>query len=98
MEMLKKSIVMEGCPCNCKCANETETTAVEPSVGSYLNNGMIETIGLARAYVPVQPYENLLEEGRALACGTAFGSLVMPYAKGSALARNYREVCEYEQR
>lgn len=98
MEMLKKSIVMEGCGCPCRHNHETETASVEPAVGGYLNNEMIEAVGLARAYVPVQPYENLLEEGRALACGTVFGSLVMPYAKGSALARNYREVCEYEQR
>lgn len=98
MEMLKKSIVMEGCGCNCRCANETETAAVQPSVGGYLNNEMIEAVGLARAYVPVQPYENLLEENRALACGTVFGSLVKPYVKGSALSRNTREVCEYEQR
>ena len=57
---------------------------------------MINAVGLARAYVPVQPFSQPMEDMASLSCGTVFGPLVMPYVKGSALARYQKEECGNE--
>lgn len=91
MEMLTKNIVMAGCGCNSDVSVE-----VQPSVSEALNGEMINAIGLARAYVPTQPFTETMCEMNSLACGTVFGELVMPYVKGSALARFEGEECGNE--
>lgn len=95
MEMLKNNIVMEGCGYKDSC-NYTAYERVSPTVGAGLNEEMIKSVGLANAYVPVQPYVNVLDNEKALVCGTSFGDLVMPYVKGSSLERNKKEDCKYE--
>ncbi len=57
-----------------------------------LNDSLIEEIGLAQAYVPVQNWEEPMGDTDSLTCGTVFGMLVMPYVKGSSFERN-KEVC-----
>ncbi|MEA4973454.1 hypothetical protein SDC9_78469 [bioreactor metagenome] len=57
-----------------------------------INDSLIEEMGLAQAYVPVQNWEEPMGDMNSLTCGTVFGMLVMPYVKGSSLARN-QEVC-----
>ncbi|GFI62103.1 hypothetical protein IMSAG049_01276 [Clostridiales bacterium] len=91
MEMLTKNIVMSACG-----GSENGPNAVQPAVGEYLNNELLNAIGLARAYVPVQPFSQTLNQADSLACGSAFGALVSPYVKGSALARNNGEECSNE--
>lgn len=99
MEMLTKNIVMSGCGCGCErpSDNNADTSeGVKPAVGEFLNSEMINAIGLARAYVPVQPFSQPMEDMASLSCGTVFGPLVMPYVKGSALARYQKEECGNE--
>ena len=93
MEMLIKNIVAAGCGRRGDASAE-----MMPSVSDALNDKMIEAVGLARAYVPVQPYSEPRDDMASLSCGTAFGDLVMPYVKGSSLRRNMAEVCDDEQR
>lgn len=94
MEMLIKNIVMSGCGCN----RDDVSVDVQPAVSDALNYEMINAIGLARAYVPTQPFSQTLGEINSLACGSVFGELIMPYVKGSALARNEGEECGNGQR
>mgnify|MGYP000918762241 CR=1 FL=1 len=61
-----------------------------------LNDRLIEDLGLAQAYVPMQNWETPLGEADALTCGTVFSMLVMPYVKGSSLELNRMEVCTDE--
>lgn len=51
------------------------------------NQIIINAIGLAQAYVPVQPWETPMSEEQGLRCGTIFPGLVQPYVKGSSLRR-----------
>lgn len=96
MEMLTKNIVMSGCCCqkNDDGSNTAENTT--QTAGAYLNNEIINTVGLARAYVPVQPFSTPMEPMTSLSCGSVFGPLVMPYVKGSALDRYEKEECGNE--
>ncbi len=96
MEMLVKNIVMSGCCCGCKGKASESTVEVQPAVSESLNNEIIEAIGLARAYIPSQPYTQPLGDMEALGFGTVFGDMVMPYVKGSALARYDEEECGNE--
>lgn len=49
------------------------------------NTCVLQSIGLAQAFVPFQPNANTMEPAQSLICGTAFSDLVMPYVKGSNL-------------
>ena len=92
MEMLAKNIVMSGCGCEREGGAAEEE--IKSSVDCALNNEMLNAIGLARAYVPVQPYSQPMEEMASLACGSVFGPLIMPYVKGSAILRYAKEECD----
>ena len=51
------------------------------------NTCVLQSIGLAQAFVPFQPNGKTMELEQSLVCGTAFADLVHPYIKGSNLKR-----------
>ncbi len=91
MEMLTKNIVMSGYGCK---GEDGAAEEIKSPVDSALNDELVNAIGPARAYVPVQPYSQPMEEAASLACGSVFGALVMPYVRGSAILRFAREECD----
>ncbi len=94
MEMLTKNIVMSGSCCqkNDDGSNKNNSAVSD----AYLNNEMLNNVGLARAYIPMQQFSATMEPRTSLACGSVFGELIMPYVKGSALARYEKEECGNE--
>ena len=51
-------------------------------------NGIIEeSMELAQAYVPFQPFTAPLGQAQSLVCGTAFYDLIVPYCSGWHLYR-----------
>ena len=56
-------------------------------------NEMIqESMELAQAYVPLQPYMAPMSQMQSLVCGTAFSDLVVPYCSGWHLYQFAKEV------
>ena len=53
------------------------------------NTCVLQSIGLAQAFVPFQPNANTMDKEQSLVCGTAFPDLVQPYVKGSNLKSKY---------
>ncbi len=51
-----------------------------------------ESMELAQAYVPFQPYMAPMDQTQSLVCGTAFYDLVVPYCSGWHLYRFAKEV------
>ena len=56
MEMLTKNIVMSGSCCqkNDDGSNKNNSAVSD----AYLNNEMLNSVGLARAYIPMQQFNN----------------------------------------
>ena len=52
---------------------------------------VMERIGLARAFIPTQPYQDLKDQEQSLVCGTVFSELSMPYCSGWNLYRFGKE-------
>jgi len=94
MEVLVKNLFMSGYTESSKCGADMNGKDVIKSTPSanLINDSLMEEIGLAQAYVPMQNWEEPMNGADSLACGTVFGMLVMPYVKGSSLERNM-EVC-----
>lgn len=94
MEVLVKNLFMSDINENIVQQSDMNVNDIlisTPAV-NLINENLIEEVGLAQAYVPVQSWEEPMEEMNSLACGTVFSMLVMPYVKGSSLVRN-QEVC-----
>ena len=71
-------------------------TGVIKTIALYPTHEMLNSVGLARAYIPMQQFSATMEPRTSLACGSVFGELIMPYVKGSALARYEKEECGNE--
>ena len=78
----------------CQQANTAQTTsAFTPTPDTPMSNCntcVMQSIGLAQAYIPSQPYTTPMEQEQSLVCGTTFTELVMPYCSGWNLYR-FRE-------
>lgn len=93
MEVLVKNLFMsDDDDNNIEESDMNGRNMMSTPAANLLNDSLIEEIGLAQAYVPVQNWEEPMEDTDSLACGTVFSMLVMPYVKGSSLERN-KEVC-----
>ena len=72
-------------------SNEMSKNQVTPRIIAQKKNPMdcntcvIQSIGLAQAFVPFQPNANTMDLDQSLICGTAFADLVYPYTRGSHL-------------
>lgn len=78
------------CPCQNGSGNTTGSTengSGNTTTEMHCNTWLINTIGLAQAYVAPQPNANTMSEEQSLVCGTAFADLVQPYAQGSNLIK-----------
>ncbi|WMI81622.1 spore coat associated protein CotJA [Anaerotignum sp. MB30-C6] len=51
-----------------------------------------ESMELAQAYVPFQPYSTTMNQMQSLVCGTIFSDLVVPYCSGWHLYQLAKEV------
>ena len=73
-------------------AENANTLTVTPvaSMGN-CNACVMERIGLARTFIPTQPYEDLKDQEQSLVCGTVFSELSMPYCSGWNLYRFGKE-------
>lgn len=73
-----------------KSKGATNTMRMSPKIDDNMmvldcNSCVLQSIGLAQAFVPFQPNANTMDKEQSLVCGTAFPDLVQPYVKGSNL-------------
>ncbi len=71
------------------CFSDTQT---RKGVVSGYDTPSEESMDLAQAYVPFQPYMAPMEQTQSLVCGTAFYDLIVPYCSGWQLYRFAKEV------
>ena len=75
----------------CQQSNTAQTTPaftpIPDTPMSNCNTCVMQSIGLAQAYIPSQHYAAPMEQEQSLVCGTTFTELVMPYCSGWNLYR-----------
>ena len=76
----EKEIQSQNC-CNKPADSGMKQEITEETFYGLCNNCVMEKIGLAQAYVPFQRFSTLYSQEEALAAGTAFPELNMPYQK-----------------
>lgn len=72
-----------GCGCGCGCGETSRTAQTRSGSGRNAGDGCpdrrIPAPSLAMAYVPMQQWRDILDCEDALANGTLFGELVLPF-------------------
>lgn len=74
-------------PDNCSSVSQTPKNVI-PEYTEIID----ESMELAQAYVPLQPYMAPMGQMQSLVCGTAFADLVVPYCSGWHIYRFAKEV------
>lgn len=62
---------------NCSCVEQMPNNMV-PEYNAIIE----ESMELAQAYVPFQPFMTPMDQTQSLVCGTAFYDLIVPYYSG----------------
>ncbi|WP_313528838.1 spore coat associated protein CotJA [Anaerotignum sp.] len=73
---------------NCSCVKDQMPDNMIPEYSMLIE----ESMELAQAYVPFQPYTAPMSQAQSLVCGTAFSDLVVPYCSGWHLFQLAKEV------
>lgn len=74
-----------------KCSPQKYPARPYPTEDMSCNACVLEKVGLAQAFVPMQPYETPSTPEQSLICGTAFSALSMPYKSGTHILWNNRK-------
>lgn len=77
----------------CKSFVPTDCTTIGQKPNDMVSeyNIIEESMELAQAYVPFQPYMTPMDQAQSLVCGTTFYDLVVPYCSGWHLYRFGKE-------
>lgn len=83
MKEMSKNFVSSSC--------SSDTHEPQSAVSGY-DTLIEESMELAQAYVPFQPFMAPMDQTQSLVCGTAFYDLIVPYCSGWHLYRFAKEV------
>ena len=90
MKEMCKNFVCDGCN-RCNSSGVMPAAVTPDTTMGDCNACVMERIGLAQAFVPVQPWQMPMSEEQSLVCGTVFADLTMPYCSGWNLYRFGKE-------
>ncbi|MFV0313616.1 MAG: spore coat associated protein CotJA [Anaerotignum sp.] len=74
------------------CENFVTDTVIPNNIMAKYAPIIDDTMELAQAYIPLQPYTTTMSQSQSLVCGTTFNDLVVPYCAGWHLYQLSREV------
>ena len=90
MKEMCKNFVCDDSSRSTACGAMPAAVSPDTMMGD-CNACVIERVGLARAFIPTQPWQMPMNEEQSLVCGTAFSDLAMPYCSGWNLYRFGKE-------